>query len=96
MMISEISYSDRIKDYSYSELLSEEKRLFKHITELQYKIVSEETHLNTEYINPPYVTQLLSYRKYLIVLQNYILEKENDIKVSKLKESLKDAPGKGE
>ena len=91
MMISKETYFDEIKDYSYAELLSEEKRLFKKITELQYKIVLEDIHLPEEYIDPSYKTQLESYRHYLIVLQNFILEKEREIREIEFKDMLNDA-----
>ena len=89
MMISKETYFDEIKNYSYAELLFEEKRLFKYIIELQYKIVLEDTKLYGEFISPSYKMRLESYRHYLIVLQNYILEKEQEIKELEFKEMLK-------
>ena len=91
MMISQETYLNEIKNCSYAELIAEEKRLFKHIIELQYKIVLEDIRLEQEFISPSYKTQLESNRHYLIVLQNFILEKECEIQKLEFKDALQDA-----
>ena len=91
MMMSKESYFDKIKGYSYENLLLEERKLFKNIIELQFKIVLEDIHLPDEFISPSYQIQLEYNREYLIVLENYILEKERAKQKEELENMIRDA-----
>ena len=89
MMNSLDWYKGKIEKYSYAELLGEQKRLFKLILELEFKISLEDCCLNDNFINPDYKVQLSYNREYLIVLQDIIRQKEIEKHQQEFEEMLK-------
>lgn len=91
MMVSVSRYKEKVKNYSYSELLEEQRRLFKHILELEYKVALDDCHLSCEIINPTHKEQLESNREHLIELEILIKSKENELKEQEFREFLEKA-----
>ena len=94
MMFSPDWYKEKIEKYSYSELLEEQRRLFKHILELELKVVLDDCHLGIDIVDPTYKQQLTANREYLIVLEGLIKNKEDEAKEQEFKELLEKAFGK--
>ena len=94
MMISPSWYKENIENYSYSELLEEQRRLFKHILELELKVVLDDCHLGDVIINPTYKQQLTSNREYLIVLEGLIKNKEDEAQEQEFRELVEEALSK--
>ena len=96
MMFSPNRYREKIENYSYSDLLEEQRKLFKHILELELKVVLDDCLLGDVIINPTYKEQLASNREYLVVLETLIKNKEDEAKEQEFKELIEKAISKRE
>ena len=96
MMLSADDYNREIMKYDYSKLIEEQRRLFKHILELELKIVLDDCHLADEFIDPDYKIQLSYNREYLIVLEKLLKRTEDENRTEEIKQFIKNALDKGE